>query len=46
MATVKQNVPYYVEMDFSNSIISISDFFTCPHFEIEVAMIPLNEAKD
>lgn len=41
---VKKGKSYYVEMSFAKSLIQLSEFFTCPNFLIEVAMISNDEA--
>ena len=35
---------YYVQLDFSNSIIALSSFFDCPHAHLQVSMVKLEEA--
>ena len=34
---------YYVQLDFSNSIIQLSSFFDCPHAHLQVSMMKLEE---
>ena len=41
---VTKNTHYYVELQFQNSLIEITDFFSCPHFNLEVTMLPKTEA--
>ena len=43
--TLKKGVTYSIEIYYTNSIISMSSFFTCPHINIEVSMIPEKEAE-
>lgn len=37
---------YSIEISFSNSLIEMSDFFTCPYLPIEVTVIPVDEAQN
>jgi hypothetical protein len=44
MGTVQKGLPYYVEISYAKSIIIFSEFFSCPHINFEITMIPVKEA--
>jgi hypothetical protein len=43
--TLRKGLTYSIEIYYTNSIISMSTFFSCPHISIEVSMIAEHEAK-
>lgn len=43
-ATLSQGKTYNIELDFSNSIITLSSFFDCPHAHLSVSMRKLEDA--
>lgn len=43
--TLSKGEKYYVQLDFSNSIIALSSFFDCPHAHLQISMIKLSEAN-
>jgi len=45
LAKVNANESYELVGSFHNSIIQMSDFFHCPAFDFEIAMISVEEAK-
>lgn len=45
LGQVNKGKNYYVELSFAKSIIQMSEFFTCPHFAIEISMIKIDEAS-
>jgi len=42
---LKKGTKYRVDLRYDHSIIPVSEFFTCPNFNLEVNVIPLEEAK-
>ena len=42
---VKKGTQYRIEMSYHNSIITLASFFTCPHVNFELSMIPIDEIK-
>jgi hypothetical protein len=45
-ASIKKDKTYSIELGYSNSIISMSSFFTCPHINLEISMTPLDQAMN
>ena len=43
-AKLNKGESYLVELLYQNSIIEFSDFFSCPHLNVELSMIPEKEA--
>jgi hypothetical protein len=44
-ATLTEGRSYYIQLDYSNSIIALSSFFDCPHAHLQVSMMKLVEAR-
>jgi len=44
-ATVSKGRSYSLIMDYTNSILSLSSFYDCPHTSLKVSMIRLEEAQ-
>jgi hypothetical protein len=40
LAKLKKGVSYTLELSYKNSIIEFSDFFSCPHLNLELSLIP------
>jgi len=43
--TLHKGESYYVQLDFSNSIIALSSFFDCPHAHLQISMMKLSDAN-
>lgn len=43
-AKAKKGGKYYLELDYSNSIIQLSSFFDCPHLHLKIAMMKTSDA--
>ncbi len=39
-AKLKKGGSYMIELSYKNSIIEFSDFFSCPHLNLELSIIP------
>ncbi|CDW81429.1 laminin subunit alpha-like [Stylonychia lemnae] len=45
LGEVQKGKLYYITFSFDSSVIQVSEFFQCPHFNVEISMIPTDEAK-
>lgn len=45
-ATVKKGTSYYIELNYSGSIIVLSSFYDCPHARVKISMMKIDEAKE
>jgi hypothetical protein len=43
-ASVKRGQTYHIELDFTNSIITLTSFFDCPNAHLQIAMVRETEA--
>lgn len=43
--TLEKGRSYYVDLDYTNSIIALTSFFDCPHVHLKVSMIKVEEAQ-
>jgi hypothetical protein len=44
-ASVKKGQTYHIELDFTNSIITLTSFFDCPNAHLQIAMVREAEAR-
>lgn len=44
-ATVSKGKSYVLVLDYTNSILSLSSFYDCPHTQFKLAMMNLEEAN-
>jgi hypothetical protein len=42
--TVNKGTSYYVDLDYSNSIVALTSFYDCPHARLKISMMKLDEA--
>mmetsp|Transcript_21056 Transcript_21056/g.32602 ORF Transcript_21056/g.32602 Transcript_21056/m.32602 type:complete len:247 (+) Transcript_21056:1496-2236(+) len=42
---VRKDVPYFVYLDYSNSIVTLSSFFDCPHAHLSLSMMKVDEVE-
>lgn len=45
MTTVSKGKTYFIDLDYTNSIITLSNYFDCPHAHLMVSMMKLSEAE-
>ena len=45
MATVNKGKTYFIDLDYTNSIIRLSSYFDCPHAHLKLSMMKLSEAE-
>lgn len=45
MTTVKKGKTYFIDLDYTNSIITLSSYFDCPSAHLKLSMMKLSEAE-